>query len=60
MRTMLGVRGWAGVAAATAVVAVGMPLLNLAVPGVGDLWRGEKRSSARGSPARQGRTGEKP
>jgi hypothetical protein len=30
------------------------------VSGVGDLWRGEKRKRARESPARQGRTGEKP
>ena len=32
MKTMLGVRGWAGVLVATIVIAVAVPLLNLAVP----------------------------
>jgi urea transport system permease protein len=32
MKTMLGVRGWAGVLVATIVIAVLVPLLNLAVP----------------------------
>ena len=32
MRTMLGVRGWAGVAAATITIAVLVPVLNLVVP----------------------------
>ena len=32
MKTMLGVRGWAGVGLATIVVAVLVPLLNLALP----------------------------